>query len=234
MTAFSTLTVGSLDARVVPHRWAWAEREGEAIRRHWDAALARSPAMFDGRIFMMRDGEGGGDPYRATFFETRFSAYLAWRDLGRTDPSVRNGFSMAALQASDGGWILGVMGDHTSNPGHIYFPSGTPDPADVVDGTVDLAGSVLRELEEETGLRPSDVTVEPRWHVAACGARTAFLRPVRVDAPAGEVVRRIEAHLAAEDRPELSGVRVVRRLADLDPVRMPDFLIHWFGSVLEE
>ncbi len=234
MTSFSAFTVSKVEAPVQADVWTWAEAERERVAHHWREALAVKPAMFDGPIFMMRHGARHGDVFRAAFFETRFSAYLAWRDLGRPDATVRNGFSMAALRSSDGAWLLGVMGEHTSNPGHVYFPSGTPDREDVVAGAVDFAASVLRELEEETGLRPSDVTVDDLWHVAEFGARTAFLRPVKVDAPAAEVVRAVEAHLAAEAEPELSGIRIVRRKADLDPAVMPDFLVHWFETVLDE
>ena len=96
-----------------------------------------------------------GVRFSAAYFETDFASFLAWRDWGFPDLHVFNGFGMGALRCSDGAFVLGEMGQHTSNAGRIYFPSGTPDLDDVVDGAVDISGSVARELEEETGLVPA-------------------------------------------------------------------------------
>jgi 8-oxo-dGTP pyrophosphatase MutT (NUDIX family) len=228
------VTVRLLELPIVDHHWPWREDNADRIAERWARSLEAKPALFDGRVLMMRGGAAAADLYEANFFETDFSAFLAWQDLGFPDKSVRNGFGMAALRGSDGGFVLGVMADHTANAGRIYFPAGTPDRSDIRDAAVDLAGSVERELLEETGLARPEVAFEDRWHVVEFGTKTGFLRPVSVDAPAAEVAAEIDARLRRQVRPELSGMHVVRRRADVDPARMPDFLVHWFESVLAE
>ena len=91
-----------------------------------------------------------------SYFETDFASFLAWRDWGFPDSDVFNGFGMGALRCADGAFVMGEMGHHTANAGRIYFPSGTPDLDDLSGDTVDIAGSVAREVEEETGLTPAD------------------------------------------------------------------------------
>jgi len=136
---------------------------------------------------------------------------------------VRNCFGQAALRAADGAFVLGVMSSHTLNAGRIYFPSGTPDPKDIVGDDVDLDGSVLRELTEETGLTLADVSLDPGWHAVLAGPRLAMLKPVRSPLTAEELRARILAHMAAEAHPELADVRIVRGPDDLYEM-MPEFI----------
>jgi hypothetical protein len=227
--------VRRLDTRLGPGRWEWAERNRDAIAAHWAERLAEKPRMFNGRILIIADHRLDGDAYRATYLETDFASFLAWRDFGYPDGSVVNGFAMAALQGSDGAFVMGVMGEHTANAGHVYFPSGTPDPSDVrSEGTVDLAGSVNRELAEETGLVAEAFSSADEWIVVRHGPRIAFLRPMRAPEPAAAVAGRIEAHLRQDRDPEFSATRVVRAAADIDEAAMPDFLqdfLRWsFGE----
>ena len=112
------------------------------------------------RLLLLRRGEIAGSTFRGAYLETDFASLLAWRDWGFPDKSIRNCFPMAALRAADGAFLVGVMGPHTANAGHVYFPAGTPDPDDIVGDTVDLSGGVMRELTEETGLTGADVAVE--------------------------------------------------------------------------
>jgi 8-oxo-dGTP pyrophosphatase MutT (NUDIX family) len=136
---------------------------------------------------------------------------------------------MAALRGSDGGFLLGVMGRETANAGKIYFPAGTPDPSDVADGTVDIAGSVNRELLEETGLDASEMDAEPGWHAVLAGPRVALMKVLRAREDAATLRQRILRHLANERTPELSDVVVVRNpsnLSDAVPDHVTAFLHH--------
>ena len=179
--------------------------------------------MWNGRVLLGRNPVFSGDRFSASYFETDFASFLAWRDWGFPDRSVFNGFGMGALRCADGAFVLGEMGQHTSNAGRIYFPSGTPDLDDIRDGTLDISGSVTRELEEETGLAPGEYESEPHWHCIYTGPAVAMIRMLRIDMP-GDVVRdRIERNLAAQHEPELSAIHLVRGTRDLTAA-MPRFV----------
>ena len=224
--------VTTLDCRLEPRPWAWAEAERERIDAHWAALSANNPALYDGRVLVLHSGGVEGDVFRAAYLETRFSRFLAWRDFDFPDRTIRNGFAMAALRSADGAYLLGVMGAHTANAGKIYFPAGTPDPSDVVGDRVDLAGSVARELEEETGLTAADVDFADDWTVVSHGQRVALLR--RVDSPDdAETLRaRIRAFLATDRQPELSDIRIVRSESEIDPDVMPPFICAYLTRAL--
>ena len=142
-----------------------------------------------------------------------------------------NGFGMGALRGSDGAFVLGEMGQHTSNAGRIYFPSGTPDPDDVKGETLDIAGSVVREVEEETGLTPADYRADSAWDCLSTGVAAAMMRTLHVDAPGATLAARIEANLARQHEPELSAIHVVRQIADLSPA-MPGFVTAYIEAQL--
>jgi 8-oxo-dGTP pyrophosphatase MutT (NUDIX family) len=214
--------VARLDARCVPKRWAWAEENREAIEANWRRATAGRPQIFNGRVLLLQDFGIDAELCRATYFEADFKDFLAWRDLRYPDSAIGNGYAMGALQGSDGGYVCGVMGAHTANFGRIYFPSGTPDPSDLhPDGTVDLATSVTRELEEETALPPELYEADERWTVVNQWPAVAFMRLLRCREPAEAIARRIRAAIAAQDEPELADARVVRSMEDVVPDKMP-------------
>ena len=156
-----------------------------------------------------------------------FRAFVSLCDFGFPDSSVRNCFAAAALVSSDGAYVLGEMGAHTAHAGRVYFPCGTPDMDDVREtasgSRVDLAGSVLRELEEETGLRPDEVSVDPGWLLVFEGPRVACMKIVRSSLSADALTSRIDNFLRNQKEPEFVALHIVRDLADLKPDAMPGF-----------
>ena len=215
--------IATLELNVKPFAWPFAEQRRAEIDAHFAGKRREKPQIWNGRVLLGRNAVRTGEHLKAEYFETDFASFLAWRDWGFPDADVFNGFGMGALQSSDGAFLLGEMGGHTANAGRIYFPAGTPDPDDVRDGTVDIAGSVVRELAEETGLGESDYTMGQYWTCVFTGASIAMIRILRV-AMTGEVLRkRVEAYLAREAQPELRAVHLVRSRSELVPA-MPRFV----------
>lgn len=210
--------------------WEWAEREKSRIAAHWAEKAKSNPDLFDGRVLVTWRHSIADGVLSGSCLETDFSKFLAWRDFGFPDTSVINVFAMAALRAEDGAYLLGVMGGHTANPGRIYFPAGTPDPNDVADGRVDLGGSVIRELMEETGLGASDVEVGEGFTAIRRGQRLAVMRDVLARGSAEEVRATVRANFAALAEEELADLYIARGPEDIDPARMPDFIVDFLAA----
>jgi 8-oxo-dGTP pyrophosphatase MutT (NUDIX family) len=207
--------------------WAFARERAAEIDAHWASLRAQKPGLFDGRVLLMDSWRIEDGVFYTQHFSADFRAFVALRDFGFPDAGVRNCFAAAALATSDGAYILGQMGAHTANAGRIYFPCGTPDMGDVREtasgSRVDLEGSVLRELEEETGLRPDEVSVDPGWLLVFEGPRVACMKTVRSSLPFNALTARIENFLRNQKEPEFVALHVVRDLADLKPDAMPGF-----------
>lgn len=227
--AVSIRRVATLECRLRQRNWSWAEDNRSRIDSYWRESLAAKPKLFNGRVLLLGAYAELEDRIDASYFETDFASFLTWLRAERPDRSVGNGFSSAALRSADGAYICGVMGEHTANAGKVYFPGGTPDLNDVRDdGTVDLMGSVLRELEEETGLHPSDVAVADHWVVARWWPYVSFMRVMQLADDAVSAVERLKINLAAQKEPEFSGFRIVRGVQDIDRNRMPEFVQAFF------
>ena len=223
MTSPSIHRVTTLDLSVRSEPWPFADQRKAEISAHFAEKQRERPQIWNGRVLLGRDPVFSGAHFAATYFEADFASFLAWRDWGFPDRAVFDGFGMGALRASDGAFVMGEMAQHTANAGRIYFPSGTPDLGDVTDGVLDIPGSVIRELEEETGLTADDYRAEADWHCVVAGPTIALIRILDLNMT-GEAARaRIEANLAAQADPELSAIHLVRGTGDLTPT-MPRFV----------
>jgi hypothetical protein len=223
--------VTKLDLNVRPWSWPFADERRDEISAHFALQQRKTPQLWNGRVLLARNPDFIGDRFSADYFETDFADFLAWRDWGFPDNRVFNGFGMGALRCSDDAFVLGEMGQHTSNAGRIYFPSGTPDLDDISAGAVDMPRSVAREVEEETGLTAADYTAAAHWDCVVSGAAIALIRILHVDMP-GEALRaRIEANLARQHQPELSAIHLVRGVSDLTAA-MPRFVTAFIEAQL--
>jgi 8-oxo-dGTP pyrophosphatase MutT (NUDIX family) len=223
MTEPAIHRVTTLDLKYEPWDWPFASTRRADIDAHFASKKREKPGLWNGRVLLARRPGWAGEHFSASYFDTDFASFLAWRDWGFADSSVFNGFGMGALRCADGAFVMGEMGPHTSTAGRVYFPSGTPDPDDIVGDRVDIAGSVTRELEEETGLTPADYEAAPHWDCIATGAAIALIRILNVAMSAETLRTRIEANLARQEQPELSAIHLVRARADISSA-MPSFV----------
>lgn len=225
-----------LELAFAPRPWQFAEARRSEIARYFGRLQQRKPAVWNGRILLLHDHVIAGDVFHGAYLETDYASFVAWRDWGFPDATVRNCFSLGALRASDGGFLLGVMNSHTLNAGKVYCPAGMPDPGDIVGRTVDLAGSIRREIAEETGLDADAYEAEDDWYCVRTDTHIAHFKVLHTRETAAALRARILAHLAREREPELADVRVVRGPADLDPM-MPAvvsaFLTHVWSQASE-
>jgi 8-oxo-dGTP pyrophosphatase MutT (NUDIX family) len=214
--------VTALDLGFEPRPWPFADQRRAEIAAHF-AVKQREKPIWNGRVLLARDAVFSAGRFGASFFEVDFASFLAWRDWDFPDASVFNGFGMGALRCSDGAFVLGEMAGHTSNAGRVYFPAGTPDPDDIRGDAVDIAGSIAREIEEETGLAPADYRADAHWDCVVSGRALAMIRILDVDLTGDALRARIEANLARQDKPELSALHLVRAPRDLTAA-MPRFV----------
>jgi 8-oxo-dGTP pyrophosphatase MutT (NUDIX family) len=215
--------VERLDLAFAPLPWQFAQQRRADIDAYFARLRHEKPALWNGRVLLLRHFAIEGAVFRGAYFDTDFASFLAWRDWDFPDRTVHNCFAMGALRSGDGAFILGRMNAHTANAGLVYFPGGTPDLSDVVAGTVDLTGSALRELNEETGLTEEDFAAEPGWYTVLAGPRIAQLKVLQAAERADVLRARILDHLARERQPELADICIVREPSDFD-AQMPQFI----------
>lgn len=227
--------VDRLDLGLDNSAWAFAQARRAEIDALFVALKRAQPALFNGRVLLLHRYTIDNGTMRGAFLEADYASFVAWQRWGREDAGIYDCFAAAAIQSADGAFLLGVMGSHTYNAGQIYFPCGTPDPSDIVNGAiVDFDVSVWRELQEETGLDQDALTSEPGWNLVFEGSLIAAIKVMRSPLAAEPLRAQILGNLARERQPELSDIRIMRSPADFDPAMRGfarAFLAHRFAGV---
>jgi 8-oxo-dGTP pyrophosphatase MutT (NUDIX family) len=225
----SVFHIDRLELVFAPKSWAFANKRRAEIDAFFEATRKEKPTLWNGRVLLMHHQVLEAGIFRGEYLETDYASFAAWRHWGRPTAGVRDCFGAGAVIAGDGSVLLGVMGAETFNAGLIYFPCGTPDPDDIVDGTVDLDLSVQRELKEETGLDVAEFEPEPGWTMVVDGPLIAQIKVLRSNETSTALRERALAHLASEPHPELADIRIVRGPANFDPA-MPKFVTAFLAS----
>jgi 8-oxo-dGTP pyrophosphatase MutT (NUDIX family) len=214
--------IAKLDLRHTNDRWTFAERERARIDVHWETIAAANPALWNGEVLMCHTMVIDAGVLRGQFLTTDFASFVAWRDWGLPDQTISNVFGSAAVISSDGALVYGRMSRATLNAGKVYPPGGSLEPRDITaDGTVDVLGSIERELAEETGLEAREARADG-WIAIQDGPRLALVRALRFDAAAEEIAERVSRHIAEAVEDELDGVEIIRSRSQIDS-RVPPY-----------
>jgi hypothetical protein len=128
-----------------------------AVARHWQSALARDPALFNGDVFSADAiGEGGIDGHWTEFRR----AVAQMREPALFGVLGVRPVAVGGVLVGDGFVLLGRRpGGAVYQPGEWQLPpAGSLDPgAARAGGTLDWRGQFLRELGEELGLPAESV-----------------------------------------------------------------------------
>lgn len=215
-------SIDRIDLRLTGGYWAFAESEKTRIAEHWQSLAAANPRIWNGEVLMCHHAEIAGRTFTGRFHRTDFASFVAWRDWGHPGPPVINCFGSAVVRSRDGALIFGRMAAHTLNPGRVYPPGGSLEPHDVrEDGTIDVMGSIIRELKEETGLDAAEARDGGRFFVPD-GPRIAIAQVLQYDRMSDDLAGEISAYLASQQEDELDGVEIILSDAQID-ARMPGY-----------
>ena len=213
-----------VEIAVEPWSWEFASARRAAIDRHFASRQRERPALWNGRVLLVHRYEIDHGVLRGACFETDYASFLAWRDWDLPDAGVFNVFAAAALQAADGAYLLGEMAPSTAAAGQLYFPCGTPDPEDITaGGTLDLAGSLARELLEETGIDIATLDAAPGWCLVRDRGYFALMKRLTARQSAEEL--RFGDHAPSGERAAAGIIRRPHR-AWAGGVRSADAAVH--------
>ena len=215
--------------------WPFAEANRPAIDAHWARATQTNPGYFNGVVHLVDVVHLDGDRLDASLIRTDFKSYLFWRDQGFPEAGVLDGFGSALIRSSDSYTMLGRQRAGNVNGGLAYPPSGFIDESDVAtDGTIDIAGSVAREVSEETGIDAAALVREAGLYLTRSGPQLSIAVPFRISITAAEFVRVAECHIALSSDSELDAIIAVAGLSDIKGLSLPRYARVLLEAILSE
>lgn len=194
--------------RVVDGPLRYETGNRDMIERTWEEEHARNPHLFNGPFYLAETAELGKGIFRAAFQRTQYATLLHWRkDSSQLRPW--HIFGVGVIVSADNCLIAGRMAQRNAVAGRIYFPAGSIDDNDVVDGMVDYDGNMLREVAEETGFDLAEARRDATLQLVTANRSVALFRRFFFDRGADEIVASIRSHIASDAEAELDDVIVV-------------------------
>lgn len=225
--------LSGIDVSVVPGAHPLQALKRAEIDRNWEAEHAANPALFNGEMLLHRDIHLGPDGVvRASAHLTSYATMLWWRKQADR-PVAEHLFPIAVPVTTDGAVLAIEMAAHTANGGRVYCAAGSLDAHDIVEGRVDFAGNMRREVAEEIGMDLASMTPLSGYFGVRCNRAVTLFRAFGLGFDAGEAIARVRAHMARDDEKEIAGPVIIRR-ADTAARNYPAFMtpiIEWiFGD----
>lgn len=214
-----------VDLRVADDAWPFSERHREDINAHWERRARETPGFFNGVVHLLTAhalSESG--ILAARFVRTDFKSFLYWRETGWRDAGVMDAFGSALILSAEGDVLLGRQRAGNLNSGLCYPPSGFIDPSDIgTDGTIDIEGSVAREIAEETGLAAPAIARTGGYVVTIAGPVLSIAVPYRSPLPGATLLRQAARHISADADSELAGLLLATPGPGTGELPMPEY-----------
>lgn len=204
--------------------WPYAERHKAEIAAHWQNSRSERPKLFDGVVYVLLRHAIDPQGLAGTLVRTDFKSFLYWRERGYADPATRDAFGSSLIRSAEGHVLLGLQTEGNLNAGFAYPPSGMIDAEDAGGGRVDIDASIARELKEETGLRPADLSRAPGYVLTVSGPLISVAIEWRSGMPAEALRWRILDHISRQSAPELADIVIVRSIAEIGAVPIPAYV----------
>lgn len=208
--------IDRVDVQILPGPLDYAQANKAAIAENWQGECQANPTLFDGEIYLAPEARLEGRSFTAGFHRTSFATLMYWR---KDMQSVRpwHIFGVGVIVSAEGHLMAARMSSHNAVAGRVYFPAGSIDDNDVVDGHVDYEANMAREVFEETGIKLDDAKVEAKTHLVTADGSVALFRRYYFDLSTAELLKKIEGNLALQAEPELSEIIPVMHAGALGP-----------------
>ncbi len=202
------LTCRAIRIRLSPDPHPWEVANATEIAANWEREIAANPALFNGRVTLVSSLAFGEGVLSGVSHEIDFATFLFWR---KHPDQGWHAFAYAVPVTADNCLMAIRMGAKTANPGRVYFAAGSFEAKDFTNGFLDFDANAHREALEETGLNMTDAKAETGFQLLRFGAAIAiFRRYAFLGVKTDDMVRQVEAFVAADPDPEIEGPVVLR------------------------